>query len=200
MTINTLHTNPTTDTKTSRTLYRPPLSLISNNSLSYNLTSTNFHSQPSSNTTQCNTNIQSSSTQFNNHISPNTIQTNPHVHPTSIQAQANTLNIPSNSFHSHTTHTIPFSTAPLTTLNTPTYINSSASISEPIKRFDGLDYNYTPEEHLQHIEGRVTFSLAFKPTTAHEYQFWHARRMAFIQRSLTGTALSWYIRLNDTYK
>ena len=24
--------------------------------------------------------------------------------------------------------------------------------------------------------------------------------MAFIQRSLTGTALSWYIRLNDTYK
>ena len=34
----------------------------------------------------------------------------------------------------------------------------------------------------------------------HEYKFWHARRMAFIQCSLTGTALSWYIRLNDTYK
>ena len=30
--------------------------------------------------------------------------------------------------------------------------------------------------------------------------FWHARRMAFIQCSLTGTALSWYICLNDTYK
>ena len=34
----------------------------------------------------------------------------------------------------------------------------------------------------------------------HEYKFWQARRMAFIQCSLTGTALSWYIRLNDTYK
>ena len=40
----------------------------------------------------------------------------------------------------------------------PTYINSSTSISEPIKPFDGLDHNYTPEEYLQHIEARVTFS------------------------------------------
>ena len=82
----------------------------------------------------------------------------------------------------------------------PTYINSSTSISEPIKPFDGLDHNYTPEEYLQHIEARVTFSLGLQPTSEHEYKFWHARRMAFIQCSLTGTALSWYIRLNDTYK
>ena len=82
----------------------------------------------------------------------------------------------------------------------PTYINSSTSISEPIKPFDGLDHNYTPEEYLQHIEARVTFSLGLQPTLEHEYKFWHARRMAFIQCSLTGTALSWYIRLNDTYK
>ena len=82
----------------------------------------------------------------------------------------------------------------------PTYINSSTTISEPIKLFDGLDHNYTPEEYLQHIEARVTFSLGLQPTSEHEYKFWHARRMAFIQCSLTGTALSWYIRLNDTYK
>ena len=82
----------------------------------------------------------------------------------------------------------------------PTYIKSSTSISEPIKPFDGLDHNYTPEEYLQHIEARVTFSLGLQPTLEHEYKFWHARRMAFIQCSLTGTALSWYIRLNDTYK
>ena len=81
-----------------------------------------------------------------------------------------------------------------------TYINSSTSISEPIKPFDGLDHNYTPEEYLQHFEARVTFSLGLQPTSEHEYKFWHARRMAFIQCSLTGTALSWYIRLNDTYK
>ena len=88
----------------------------------------------------------------------------------------------------------------MTTLNTPTYINSSASISKPIKPFDCLDHNYTPEEYLQHIEARVTFSLGLQPTTAHEYNFWHARRMVFIQGSLTGTALCWYIRLNDFYK
>ena len=81
-----------------------------------------------------------------------------------------------------------------------TYINSSTSISEPIKPFDGLDHNYTPEEYLQHIEARVTFSLGLQPTSEHEFKFWHARRMAFIQCSLTGSALSWYIRLNDTYK
>ena len=82
----------------------------------------------------------------------------------------------------------------------PTYNNSSTSISEPIKPFDGLDHNYTPEEYLQHIEARVTFSLGLQPNSEHEYNFWHARRMAFIQCSLTSTALSWYIRLNDTYK
>ena len=72
----------------------------------------------------------------------------------------------------------------------PTYINSSTSISEPIKPFDGLDHNYTPEECLQHIEARVTFSLGLQPISEQEYKFWHARRMAFIQCSLTGTALS----------
>ena len=81
----------------------------------------------------------------------------------------------------------------------PTYINSSTSISEPIKPFDGLDYNYTPEEYIQHIEARVTFSLGLQPTSEHEYKVWHALRMAIIQCSLTGTALSWYICLNDTY-
>ena len=76
-------------------------------------------------------------------------------------------------------------------------------MSELIKPFDGLDHNYTPEECLQHIEARVTFSLGLQPTSDYEYKFWHARRMAFIQCSLTGTCLSWYIRLNrlkDTYK
>ena len=47
------------------------------------------------------------------------------------------------------------------------------------KPFDGLDHKYTPEEYLQHIEARVTFSLGLQPTTSHEYKFWHARRMVF---------------------
>ena len=42
--------------------------------------------------------------------------------------------------------------------------------------------------------------LGLQPTSEHDYKFWHARRIAFIQCSLPGKALSWHIRLNDTYK
>ena len=80
-------------------------------------------------------------------------------------------------------------------IQTPTFINSSTSISEPIKPFDGLDHQYTPEEYLQNIDARVTFSLGLQPTNPFEYKYWHARRMALIQCSLTGTALDWYINL-----
>ena len=199
-TINTLHTNPITNVTTSRALSRPPIKLIQNSPLSYNLTSTNIQSQFSSNKTQSNSNIQPSSTQFQTHIPSTITQTLQPVQTIPIQPQISVLNIPSTSSNPSTTHTIPPTTIPLSTLNTPTYINSATSISEPIKRFDGLDHNYTPEEYLQHIEARVTFSLGLQPPTAHEYTFWHTRRMAFIQCSLTGTALSWYNRLNDTYK
>ena len=54
------------------------------------------------------------------------------------------------------------------TFTPPTFINSSTSTSEPIKPFDGLDHNYTPDEYLQHIEARVTFSLGLQPTSDYE--------------------------------
>ena len=168
MTINTLHTNPGTNTTTFRTLSRPPLSTIQNNPLSYNLNSTNFHNQPLSNHTQNPINIQSSSTQSHNHFPHTPIQTNPPPQPVISHSQTNTLHVLPNSHNSHTAHTIPSSTLPPFTLSTPTYINSSTSISEPIKSFDGLDHNYTPEEYLQHIEARVTFSLGLQLTNAHE--------------------------------
>ena len=55
--------------------------------------------------------------------------------------------------------------------------------------------------HLKNIYStRYTFSLGLQPTTLHKFIYWHATRMPFLQCSLTGTALCWYIRLNDTYK
>ena len=134
--------------------------------------------------------------QFQTSNPPSTnIRTNRHFHNTSTTSLTNFSNVP-------TYNTAPPSTIPQSTISQPPFINSSTSIlePEPIKPFDGLDHNYTPEEYLQHIDARVTFSLGLQPTLEHEYKFWHARRMAFIQCSLTGTALSWYIRLNDTYK
>ena len=179
------------------------------NPLSYNLTSTNSsHTQQSStNNNRPNSSItfpppktsktitptlQNSQFQIPNPPSTN-IRTNPHFHNKPTTSFTNISNVP-------TFNTVPPSTISQNTISQPTYINSSTSLSEPNKPFDGLDHNYTPEEYLQHIEARVTFSLGLQPTSEHEYKFWHARRMAFIQCSLTGTALSWYIRLNDTYK
>ena len=44
-----------------------------------------------------------------------------------------------------------------------TFINTSASIPEPLKPFDGLDHSYTPEEYLQQVEARLTFAIGEKP-------------------------------------
>ena len=206
--INTIHSNTSTNYTTARHLSRPPLQPILTNPLSYSLTSTNPNLTQQS---QINYNAPNllntlSSQHTSNTITPTlqtsqfhipnppstTIRTNPHFHNTSTTSLTNISINP-------TYNTTPPSTISHNTLSHPTYINSSTSISEPIKPFDGLDHNYTPEEYLQHIEARVTFSLGLQPTSEHEYKFWHARRMAFIQCSLTGTALSWYIRLHDTY-
>ena len=200
LTINTLHTNPGTNRTTSRTLSRPSLSTFQNHPLSYTLTSTDFHNQPLSNHTQNTPNIQSSSTQSHHHFPLTSIQNNPPPQPVVPLSQTNTPNLLPISHNSHFVHTIPSSTLPPPILSTPTYNNFSTSISEPIKSCDASDHNYAPEEYLQHIEARVSLSLGLQPTDTHEYKFWHARRMAFIQCSLTGSALSWYIRLNDTYK
>ena len=92
------------------------------------------------------------------------------------------------------------STLPLPTASNPTYIKSSAFISEPIIPFNGIDHEYTPEKYLQHIKERVTFSLGLQPANPLEYKFWHIRRLVFLQCSLTSTVLSWVIRLNNTFK
>ena len=207
--INTIHSNPSFNYTTARQLSPPPLQTILTNPLSYNLTSTNpSNTQPSQiNYNRPNSLNTLSSQHTSNTITPTlqtsqfqiqnppttTIRTNPHFHNISTTSLTNISN-------NRIYNTAPPSTISHNTMSHPTYTNSSTSISEPIKPFDGLDHNYTPEEYIQHIEARVTFSLGLQPTSEHEYKFWHARRMAFIQCSSTGTALSWYIRLNDTYK
>ena len=158
--INTFHSNPPFTYTTSRNLSRPPLQPILTNPLSYNLTSTNpIHTQQSqthnNQSNPLNTfpppptlnittlPLQKSPFQVQNPPST-TIRTNPHFHNTSTTSFINNSNIP-------TYNTVPPSTISNKTISHPTYINSSTSISEPIKPFDGLDHNYTPEEYLQHI-------------------------------------------------
>ena len=205
--INTIHSNPSTDYTTARHLSRPPLQPILTNPLSYSLTSTNpSHTQQSQINYNTSNQLNTLSSQHTSNTITPTLQTPNFIYQILLRQQLELtltfivlqllLYLSSNP----TYNTTPPSTMSHNTMSHPTYINSSTSISEPIKPFDGLDHNYTPEEYLEHIEARVTFSLGLQPTSEHEYKFWHARRMAFIQCSLTGTALSWYIRLNDFYK
>ena len=175
--INTFHSNPPPSSITSGHLSRPPLQPILTNPLSYNLTSTNssqIQQSPTNNTRSNPLNtfppsqmshtirptLQNSQFQISNPPST-TIRTNPHFHNTPTTSITNISNVP-------TYNTTPPSTISQSTLSQPTFINSSTSLSEPIKPFDGLDRNYTPEEYLQHIEARVTFSLGLQPTLEHE--------------------------------
>ena len=82
-----------------------------------------------------------------------------------------------------------------------TFINTSASIPEPMKPFDGLDHSYTPEEYLPQVEARLTFAIGEEPQKNHvKHRSWHNRRMAYIQCSLIGTVLDWYTNLHISYK
>ena len=82
-----------------------------------------------------------------------------------------------------------------------TFINTSASIPEPMKPFDGFDHSYTPEEYLQQEEARLTFAIGEEPqNNPVKYRSWHNRRMAYIQCSSMGTALDWYTNLHLSYK
>ena len=172
--INTIHSNPSSIYTTARHLSRPPLQTILTNPLSYSLTSSNpshiQQSQINYNTpnplntlsSQHTSNIITPTLQTSQFQIPNppstTIRTNPHFHNTSTTSLTNISNNP-------TYNTTQPSTISHNTMSHPTYNISSTSISEPIKHFDGLDHNYTPEEYLQHIEARVTFSIGLYITT-----------------------------------
>ena len=63
-----------------------------------------------------------------------------------------------------------------------TFINTSASIPEPMKPFDGLDHSYTPEENLQQVEARLPFAIGEEPqNNPVKYRSWQNRRMAYTQ-------------------
>ena len=82
-----------------------------------------------------------------------------------------------------------------------TFINTSASILEPLKPFDGLDHSYTPEEYLQQVEARLTFAISEESQNIPiKYTSWPNRRMAYIQCSLVRTALDWYTNLHISYE
>ena len=192
-----IHTNPPHNIVNSRTHSSPQLQTLPTNPLQSKLSSTNTHNtQHSILSLEHNTQTVTSNNPTQHHVPvppTSSIRTNPYFTPIS-QIPTNTNNSQTKTLHSNYHITHPYA-QPSTTISNPTYINSSTSISKPIKLFDGLDYKYTPEEYLQHIAAHVTFSLGLQPTTSHEYKFWRARRTAFIQCSLTAQKNAYYAQV-----
>ena len=73
-------------------------------------------------------------------------------------------------------------------------------MNKTVKPFDGLDHQYTPEEYLQQIDAHIIFTMGEQPIDPVAYNQWHKRKMAYIQCSLSGIALSWFLRLHESYK
>ena len=159
--INIIHTSPPHNIVTSRTLSRPPIQKIPTNPLQYNLSNTDIHKpQHSIYSPEHNTQTVTSNSSVQHHnvsvLSSSSIKLNQYFTPIS-QIPTNTNNLQTNTSHSNYHITQPFA-QPSVSISNPTYKSSSASISEPIKPFDGLDHKYTPEEYAEHIEAGVTFS------------------------------------------
>ena len=112
--------------------------------------------------------------------------------------------------HNPTTNTQPVNTIHPTVpppqdipIQQDTFINTSASIPEPMKPFDGFDPSYTPEENLQQVEARLTFAIGEEPqnnpveitllnidhgiTAA-----WHTYNALYLELPLTGTPIVIY--------
>ena len=162
LTIKTLHFYALPNLTTPRNLSRPPLQTIPTNPLSYRLTSTipNSTQHSKTNNNQLNTLSPFSTTkksnmtrnmlqnsQFQTSNPPSTtIRTNPHINIAYTQPFTNTPNISSIVSNVPTNNTVPPSAIPQSTVSHSTYINSSTSIFEPIKPFDGLYHDYTLKE------------------------------------------------------
>ena len=79
-----------------------------------------------------------------------------------------------------------------------TFINTSASIPEAMKLFDGLDHSFTPEEYLQQVEARLTFAIGEEPQNNpikidHGIiDAWHIYNVLYLEQLLIGTLISIY--------
>ena len=160
-------------------LSRPPLNTL-NARDSYSLTSTN------PNNFQTNTSLNATN------MNPQTLY-QPHTTPLQQMYQPNYSAL-------QTSNTSTGQNIPIPVATTQNYTVPFVSMNKSVKPFDGLDHQYTPEEYLQQIDAHIIFTMGEQPTDPVAFNQWHKRKMAYIQCSLSGIALSWFLRLHESYK
>ena len=161
-------------------LSRPPLNTL-NAGDSYSLTSTN------PNNFQTNTALNATNMNPQTLYQPHTTPLQQMNQPSYSALQA----IPNNSAGQNTTFPV---------ITTQNYTVPFVAMNKSVKPFDGLDHQYTPEEYLQQIDAHIIFTMGEQPIDPVAYNQWHKRKMAYIQCSLSGIALSWFLRLHESYK
>ena len=101
-------------------------------------------------------------------------QTAPNIRPSAfLSPPSSTVNPINRSFVITQNHTILF-----------------VAINKSFKTFDGLDHQYTPEEYLHQIDAHLIYTTGEQPLDPVSYNQRHKRKMAYIQRSLSGIAFS----------
>ena len=73
---------------------------------------------------------------------------------------------------------------PIPVTTTQNYTVLFVAMNKSVKPFDGLDHQYTPEEHLQQIDAHIIFTMGEQPTDPVAFNQWHKQKMAYIQCSL----------------
>ena len=85
-------------------------------------------------------------------------------------------------------------------VNTQNYIVPFVAMNKTEKTFDVLDHQNTPERYLHQIDAHISFAMGEQSLDRVAYIQWHKWTMAYIQCSLSGIALSWFLQLHEKYE
>ena len=85
----------------------------------------------------------------------------------------------------------------LSPVNTQNYNLPFFAMKKSVKSFDGLDHPNTAEGFLHQNDAHKIPTMGEQLPDLVAYNQWHKREMAYIQRSVSGIALSWFLRLHE---
>ena len=84
--------------------------------------------------------------------------------------------------------------------NTQIYIVPSVAMNKPVKKFDRLGHEQTPEEYLQHTDAHMIITMGEQPLDVLAYFQWHKRYFSSKQCSFSGIVIGWFLRSHESYK
>ena len=75
----------------------------------------------------------------------------------------------------------------------------SVAVFEYLKFLYGLEHQLTPEKKSNQSAAEMIFAMGGQPLVLVAYNQWH-RKISYLQWSLSGNALIWFLAIHGTYK